>query len=356
METKQIGLLLFIVSIVILGVSLAVFAYLKVANVPPSNETLTKKLNVYQDLIKPSPLGCPNNYALTDYYVASSGASILPGNTLYTYLTTETLTKVVKAGARLIELFVYDVDKNPVVGLASKTTKKMITYNTLSFEDCCVALANSMFSPDVAIGYKDPFVLSLVLETSDNAVLTRCAEIMKMTLRKFMLPSEYSYQRKNIAIEPICDFQGKLIIVSGENIKGNGMDELVNMSWVSSNMRRLTYTQASQTYDMEELVEFNKRNITLVVPDLDTTTFSNKNPEICYSFGCQWVAMNYGSLDNAMEIYTGKFLDNSFALKPDVLRYKPLTYSDPKPQDPAVSFQPKRMTSPMYDYTIKSSK
>jgi len=48
---------------------------------------------------------------------------------------------------------------------------------------------------------------------------------------------------------------GKLVIVSGGNTKGNGMDELVNMSWASSNMRRLTYTEASQTFDHEELIE-----------------------------------------------------------------------------------------------------
>jgi hypothetical protein len=244
----------------------------------------------------------------------------------------------------------------PVVGLADKKTGKMSTYNTSKFEDCCISLANNMFSADATIGYNNPFVLSLLFQSNDNAFMTQCAEIIKTTLRKFMLDSSFSYQRKNIALEPICNLMGKLIVVSGENIKGNGMDELVNMSWSSSNMRRLTYSQASQTYDIDELIEYNKRNITLVVPDLDTTIFENKNPEICYSYGCQWVAMAYGSLDDAMEVYTGKFLESSFAVKPEILRYKPLTYEKPKPQDPALSFQPKRMTSPMYDYTIESTK
>ncbi|NBR60523.1 phosphatidylinositol-specific phospholipase C domain-containing protein [bacterium] len=356
MDTRTLITLTFIGGILLGGIALAIYASLKLFNVPPSDSQLTKNLNVYSDLIKPAPIGCPNEFTLCDYYMAASGSSILPKNTVYTYVTTESLSKVVRGGARLVELFVYSVNKIPVVGLANKKTGKMTTYNTVKLEDCCVMLANTIFSADATIGYKNPFVLSLVFQTNDNAFLNQCAEVLKTTLRKFMLDSSYSYQRKNLALEPICDLMGKLIIVSGENIKGNGMDELVNMSWSSSNMRRLTYSQASQTYDIDELIEYNKRNITLVVPDLDTTTFENKNPEICYSYGCQWVAMAYGSLDNAMEVYTGKFLESSFAVKPEILRYKPLTYEKPKPQDPALSFQPKRMTSPMFDYTIAGVK
>jgi hypothetical protein len=356
MEKSTILILTFIVGILLGGIALAIYASLQLFNVPPSDSQLTKNLVVYSDLIKPGPIGCPNDFTMCDYYMASSGASILPGNTVYTYVTADSLTKVIKGGARLIELYVYNVNGIPVVGLADKKSGKMSTYNTIKFEECCIALANSMFSADATIGYNNPFVLSLVFQTNDNAFLTQCAEIMKTTLRKFMLDSSYSYQRKNLALEPVCNLMGKLIVVSGENVKGNGMDELVNMSWASSNMRRLTYTQAAQTYDIDELIEYNKRNITLVVPDLDTTTFENKNPEVCYSYGCQWVAMAYGSLDDAMEVYTGKFLESSFAVKPEVLRYKPLTYEKPQPQDPALSFQPKRMTSPMYDYTIESAK
>ena len=169
-----------------------------------------------------------------------------------------------------------------------------------------------------------------------------------------MLDSSYSYQRKNLALEPVCNLLGKLIIVSGEKHEGTGMDELVNLSWSSSLCRRMTYTQAAQTYDHDELIEYNKRNITIVVPDLDTASMENQSAEICFSYGCQWVLMNYGSLDEAMEIYTGRFTESSFTVKPDELRYKPVTYKAPDPQNQNVSFQPKRMTSPLFDFTVGS--
>lgn len=356
METTTLLWVVVCIALACLGLGLGVGAYAYLGNIPPPDASLTKSLTVYADLTKAEPIGCPNSNVLCDYYMASSGYTVVPSTTVNTYVSTDAITQVIKGGARLIEWDVYAVNGNPVVGLADAKTLKMTTYNTLKFEDCCVTLGNAAFNSAVTTGYGNPFVLSLVFHTADNKIVTQCADIMKNTLRKFMLNSEYSYQRKNLGVEPICSLMGKLIVVSGENTKGNGMDELVNMSWVSSNMRRLTYTQASQTYDHDELIEFNKRNITLVVPDMNSTTISNGNPEICFAYGCQWVAMSYGSLDNAMEVYTGEFLDSSFAIKPDVLRYTPTTYKAPTPQSAGVSFQPKQISSPMYDFTIKSNK
>jgi hypothetical protein len=355
MDSRTVLWYVVLAAIACLGVAMTTLAYVNMVNFPPSDATLTKDLAVYSDIVKAAPLGCPSDNVLCDYYMSSSGYTVIPSTTVYTYITTNAITEVIKGGARLIEFDIYSVGGDPVVGLADSKTNNMFTYNTLKFEDCCTTLANTMFNSGTTTGYANPFVLSLNFHSEDNAFMTRCADVMKMTLRKFMLRNEYSYQRKNLAVEPICKLMGKLVIVSGGNTKGNGMDELVNMSWASSNMRRMTYTEASQTFDHEELIEYNKRNITLVVPDMRSTELKNKNAEICFAYGCQWVAMNFGSLDNAMELYTGQFIASSFAVKPDPLRYQPVTYKKPEPQSAGVSFQPKQITSPMYDFTIKSN-
>jgi len=338
-----------IIAVFCFGVSITTYAWLEFTNqAPPSDAALTKNLDVYQDVVNPAPLTCPTDNLTTDYYVAGSGYTVMTAKTVYSYVTADAIAKVIAAGARIVELHVYEVNKQPVVGIADEATKKMLTYNTVPFEDCCLAVANNAFKTST------PFILSIVFHTEDTTIADTCADIMKNTLRRFMLDSSYSYQRKNIALEPICNLLNKLIVVSGEHHKGTALDELVNISWSSSLCRRLTYTQASQTYDHEELTEYNKRNITLVVPDLDTTSMANRSAEICFSYGCQWVLMNYGSLDNAMEVYTGRFVNSSFIVKPEELRYKPVTYNAPPPQNPNVSFQPKQMQSPLFDVTIGS--
>ena len=313
----------------------------------------TKDLDVYGGLMNPGPLACPTGdpTQLCDYYLASSAYSVIPTNKVYSYTTEDALRKVIAAGARLVELHVYEDKGQPVVGLADTITGERYTYNNVPFEACCQVLANDAFNPGTTTASSDPFVVSVVLHTTTTPVINACAEIMKSTMRKYMLDSSFSYQRKVIPNEPVCAFAGKFIIISGPSVKGTHLDELVNLSWGSSHLRRLTYTEAAMAHDADELTTFNKKGITMVVPD-GSTSLENANPQILFTYGCQWVLMNYGSLDKAMAVYTGQFAASSTLLKPEQLRFQPTTYTKPRPQDPSRSFQPKRMKSPLFDATI----
>jgi len=127
---------------------------------------------------------------------------------------------------------------------------------------------------------------------------------------------------------------------------------MINLSWSTSYLRRQTYTQASQALDQEELIDYNRDNITMVVPDVGED-LKNSNPQILFSYGCQWNMMSYGSVDSMMALYIGEFQQNSFVLKPDALRAKaPPKFKTPVMPDPAISFQPMQVKSPIYNITI----
>jgi hypothetical protein len=305
----------------------------------------------YSKVTDLKPLGATtDNTRLCDYYVASSAYSVFPSTYTYDYISDAMIPMVIKAGARLVELDVYaGNDDKPVVGLKNETAGYDYAKNSVSFESCCVAVANTAFnSVDTPLS-SDPFILSLVFHTDKRHVIDACAEVMKTTLQRYMLGPEYSYHRKNLAEEPMGNLNGKLIVVSGGNIKGTTFEELVNLSWSTSNLRRLTYMQASQPYDHEELINSNKKHICMVIPD-PTPDLTNNNPTILFSYGCQWNLMNYGSLDGMMELYVGQFQQGSVVLKPDVLRFKPVEAKIPTLPDPAThSFQPMAHTSPIYD-------
>jgi hypothetical protein len=107
--------------------------------------------------------------------------------------------------------------------------------------------------------------------------------------------------------------------------------------------------QASQPYDQDELINSNRSNICMVVPD-PQPDLKNNNPTILFTYGCQWNLMNYGSLDDMQAINIGTFQDWSIILKPADLRYKPVEAKSPVLPDPAThSFQPMAATSPIYD-------
>ena len=313
------------------------------------------KFKAYEEVTQLAPLGCPvmGEYKLCDYYIASSSYSLFPGAEIYDYISDQIIPMIIKAGARLVELDIYaDENDKPVVGLKNQKLGTDYAYNTVPFEACCVSIANNAFNSVSTPVSSDPFLLSLVFHTNKTPVISACAEILKTTCRRHMLDEKYGYQRKNVAVEPICNLQSKLILISGDNVKGTAMDELINLSWSTSNCRRMTYTQASQPHDAEELINFNRSHITLVVPDIGDD-LKNNNPQILFTYGCQLIMMNYGSLDSMMELYIGEFQQNSVVLKPEPLRYiAPKKYEKPTLPDPDLSFQPMQVTSPIYNITI----
>lgn len=336
----------------ILLIAYSIYAVLR----PAPQAALDKaigRFSAYQDSIKPSPLGCPtgDDTRLCDYYVASSAYSVFPANTVSDYVSDDILPLVIKSGARLVELNVYsDEQDQPIVGLKNEKMGYDYAYNNIPFQACCVAIANTAFSPTETALASDPFILSLVFHTEKTVTKDAAAEIMRTTLRKYMLPPEFSYQRRDLAAEPICNLKGKLVLVSGD-VKGTKLEELVNLSWVSSNLRRLTYFQASQPYDPDELIDYNRQKITMVVPDVKTD-LKNSNPQILFGYGCQWNLMTYGAVDKMMEVYVGQFQNKSLVAKPVELRYKKKAYAKPTPPDPSLSFQPKNMATPVFDVTV----
>jgi hypothetical protein len=346
--------------IIVLVVALLVgLGYLLYTSFTPSRTQASIKakgtFDTYPRVTKIAPLGCPgaSPYRLSDFYLASSSYSVFPGAAVYDYVSDSILPMAIKAGVRLVELDIYsDINDQPVVGLKNQKLGVDYAYNTVPLEACCVSIANSAFNSVTAPASSDPFVLSLVFHTDKTKTLNAASEIVKTTCRAHLLDSEYSYQRKNLALEPICNLQNKLIIVSGGNIKGTHMEELANMSWSTSHLRRLTYTQASQPHDQDELINHNRNNITMVVPDIGENLI-NSNPQVLFAYGCQWIMMNYGSIDDMMELYISEFQEASTVLKPAALRpLKTKKYKKPARADPALSFQPMRHTSPIYDITV----
>lgn len=312
------------------------------------------RFSAYREVIKPAPLGCPTSgdLRLCDYFVAASAYSVFPGNAVSDYVSDDILPLVIKAGARLVELDVYsDEQDQPVVGLKNQNIGYDYSYNNVPFQACCVAIANTAFNASETPLSTDPFILSLVFHTEKTVTLNAAADVLKDTLRKYMLPPEYSYQRRDMASEPICTVKGKLLVVSGGNLSGTALEEMVNLSWSGSNLRRLTYMQASQPYDHDELIEYNRKKITMVVPDA-TSSLVNSNPEILFGYGCQWNLMSYGSVDKMMELYISRFQERSFIEKPESLRYKKTTYKKPAPPDPSLSFQPKNLKTALFDVTL----
>jgi hypothetical protein len=138
-------------------------------------------MGTYEQVTQLVPLGCPtgDDTRLCDYYIASSSYSVFPSSSVYDYISDGILPLVIKAGARLVELDIYsDADGKPVVGLKNETMGYDYAKNSVSFESCCVSIANTAFNKVETKTASDPFVLSLMFHTQKTNTMEACAEIM----------------------------------------------------------------------------------------------------------------------------------------------------------------------------------
>ena len=189
----------------------------------------------------------------------------------------EDIPTALARGVRLLEVHVYsDEQDHPVVARHPQNDGYDYALDNVTFEQVCVMIANDAFPSE------DPFILSIVPHTDKTITMNRIAEHLKTTVRRRLVTTD-----KNITSMPIDSLKGKVLIVSGGNIQGTELEELVNLSWNESGLRRLTYQQALHPRDEKELIRYNRNNITLVAPDAELRTV-NVRKDRPVAMGCQW--------------------------------------------------------------------
>jgi hypothetical protein len=155
-------------------VVVAAIVYYAMSSSPPDAVQRAKNNNaIYEKVLSLAPLGS-EPYKLCDYYIASSAYTVFPGSSVTDYISDEIIPLVVKSGARVIELDVYDGDV-PSVGLKNQTLGYDYANNSVSLEKCCIAIGNSAFSGTLS---SDPFILSLMFHTENNNTLNASSQII----------------------------------------------------------------------------------------------------------------------------------------------------------------------------------
>ena len=199
---------------------------------------------------------------LCDYYAQGSVYEDIP----------DALTR----GIRLVELHVYaDEQDEPVVAKQPLQGGYDYAVDNYAFEKACIDIVNGAFPS------KYPLVLSIVPHSTKVTTLNRVAYHLKHTLHKHFV------EDKDIQRMPMDKLANKLVIVSGGNISGTELDELVNLNWDGSGLRRLEYGQAVFPRDQGELVAYNRNAITMVAPDAAFAKLT-VNPATTRMYGCQW--------------------------------------------------------------------
>ena len=172
-----------------------------------------------------------------------------------------------------------------------------------------------------------------------------------------LLGSDYSdeYHGKNLGTVSMSDLANKIIIIvdaTNPIYKRTPLKEDVNIASGSPFMHILKYQNVKFTQDID-LTDFNKKNMSIVIPG-PTANDTNPNFNIARQYGCQFLAMSFQNYDSNLEHYNAFFDSQKFAyvLKPDDLRYIPVTIPLPPPPPQKYSYEKRSIKSDYYDYSI----
>ena len=300
---------------------------------------------------------CSGN--LFDYYIKTAYNACSGGSYKNDFVNICNLKAVIKQGVRCLDFEVYSVNNQPVVATSTSDSYYVKeTFNSVNFASVMDTIQNYAFSGGTCPNPTDPLFIHLRFMSNNQEMYSNLAKIFK-SYTNIMLGMNYSFeaQGKNLGSTPLLELQNKIgLIVDRSNtafLENKDLLEYVNLTSNSIFMREYTYYNVKNNPDINELTEYNRRNMTIVLPDSGANP-SNPSGLLCRAAGCQMVAMRYQMVDNFL-MQNALFFDRAgyaFALKPAELRYQPVTVPAPTPQLPEYSYATREASTDYYSFNF----
>jgi hypothetical protein len=361
LNLKENTISLFILFVIVIIIILAICYYLYIKNLYSSEcKFMTNIYGTLNNKIKSIDIKYKTfNNNLLDYYIKTAYNCCSGGNYKNDYVNTCNLINVLKQGCRGLDFEIYSIDDNPVV--ATSTSKNYYvkeTYNYVKFSEVMHILSNYAFSQSTSPNCTDPIIIHLRISSNNQKMFSKFAHLFE-SYNNLLLGKTYSYenQGKNIGNIPILNLKGKIIIMVDKTntsfLDNRAFLEYVNITSNSIFMRALHYYDIKNTPDITELQNYNKQNMTIAMPDIGSNP-QNPSGIVVRETGCQLIAMRYQYIDQYIEENIAFFNENGFAfvLKPERLRYIPVVLPDPTPQNPALSYEKRTVSSKYYNFNI----
>jgi hypothetical protein len=300
---------------------------------------------------------CSGN--LFDYYIKTAYNACSGGSYKNDFVDICNLKAVIKQGVRCLDFEIYSINDQPVVATSTSDDYHIKeTFNSVSFGEVMSTINNYAFAGGTCPNPTDPIIVHLRIKSNNQKVYTNMANIFK-SYDSVMLGKEYSFENsgKNLGGIPLLTFKGKIILIvdkiNNAYLENQDFLEYVNLTSNSIFMRAYDYYNVKNNPDINELTEYNKRSMTIVLPDNGVNP-SNPNGLLARASGCQMVAMRYQLVDNFL-MENALFFDRcgyAFCLKPEDLRYKVVTIPMPTPQNPAYSYATRTTSTDYYSFNV----
>ena len=278
------------------------------------------------------PFKTSGNIKLKNCYILSSYNTALNANQMLTYVDSVLVKEILQCGTRYLEFNVfndkYGDDAEPVISNGYRIGEWKMTLNNLNFEELIIVLKENAFkildgqgsgvnNPD------DPLFLALNLNTNNNIYcLNKIFDILVKHFRDYFLGPKYNYQQSNIANITLNELKRKIVIITSDGYQGSKLEEIINYSWNNEHIKRLhgSFSQ-SNDYNRNDIIEYNRNNLSIVYPNEEGDYFSdNYDPLDYFLSGCQFVSMNFHLIDNNLDDLITRFRNKAILAKPVGIR------------------------------------
>lgn len=358
-----------IIMIAIIIAAVIMYMYSKSTYIESHCNTLK---DVYTDMGKVSSINVEDGkfkgFLLRDYYVKTAYNCCAIGDFKNTFVDTCGLKNVIKQGVRVLDFEIYSVNDKPVIAVSSIPCDYTVeepqcllikeSYNYVEFDKAMQIVASYAYAGDTCPNPNDPLFLNFRIMSKNDKIYDSMTETLRNKLGDHLLGKEYSYENngRSLAFEPISNFVNKAIIIvdkANPYFEGTKLEELVNIGSNSVFMRSLTESEVKYTPDFNELKQYNKKNMTIEIPDVSDKA-SNPSAALGMKYGVQMIGMCYQKYDANLEFYEEFFANAGYAfvLKPETLRYVEVTIPSPTPQNPELSYAPRVTKSSYYNFTV----
>lgn len=320
--------------------------------------TMNKLYNVPNGKIQ--PISSQFDHLLRDYYIKTAYNCCSGGGYRNDYVDTCSLEAVIRDGARCLDMEIYSINDIPVISTsATGDICAKETFNSVPFAEVMKTISyNAMGSMANCPNPSDPLILHLRVKSGNVKMYNNMATILE-SYNSMLLGKEFSFENrgKNLGETPITSLMKKIVIIVDRTnnafLESQTFREYVNLTSSSIFMRALHYHDIKYAPDTTELTEFNKKFMTIGMPDKGSNP-SNPSGIVMRETGCQFLGMRFQTTDTYLK-ETLEFFDlagYAFVLKPERLRYTPITVPTPKKQDPKLSYATREIDGGFYKFTI----
>ena len=305
---------------------------------------------------------------LRDFYIKTAYNCCASGQFKSDYVDICALKNTIKQGVRCLDFEIFCVKNIPVVGVSSIDMMGVKqSYNSIPVSIVLREINNNAFSETSGIcpNPKDPLLLHFRIKTSNVNILNILASEIAENLGDKLLPIEFMREcnGSNLTNKSITDFLGKVVIMVEKNNTSNTMPllyqsknlwELTNVTTNSVFIHEKRFMDIKNSNDLETITNFNKQNMTIVLPDLSTSN-ANYISTVPQALGCQFMAMNFQNVDQNLITYNDLFekKQSAFVPKPSQLIYVPTTVPIPPPLSQTLSYATRSVPGPG-DVVIKA--